>query len=85
MRFVGLRERVLGREEAFGGAAVPLSLRVFLEGVGDRNGAVAEVLAVHGFDGGVGGLEAGEVDEGETLRVSGFGVALDLVGKKINL
>jgi hypothetical protein len=55
--FVSLRERVLGHKETFCGAAVPLSLRVFLEGVGDGDGAVAEVLAVHGFDGGIGGLD----------------------------
>lgn len=54
-----------------------LSLAVLLEGVADGDGSVAEVLPVHGLDGGVGSLETGVVDERETLRVASFRIALD--------
>lgn len=77
MRSVGLGEGVLRGEKPLRCGAVAFALAVLLEGVADGDGSVAEVLPVHGFDGGIGGLEAGVVDESETLRVSSFGVALD--------
>ncbi len=80
---LGLGQRVLGGEEALGLGAVPLALRVFLEGEGDGDGPVAEVLAVHGLEGGVGCVEAGEVDEGEALRAIGLVVAHYL--RRLNL
>lgn len=57
---------------------MPLALGVLLEGVGHRDGPVAEVLAVHGLDGSVGGVKAGKVDEGVALGVPRVGVAHDL-------
>lgn len=47
-----------------------LTLRFLLESVGNGDGAVAEILAVHGIDSSVGGIEAGKVDECETFTVS---------------
>ena len=61
-----LREGVLGGEETLGRASVALALAVLLEGVRDGDGLVAQVLAVHGLDGRVGGLETGVVDEGKS-------------------
>lgn len=75
---VGLGEGVLRGQQSLCGRAVALSLGVLLEGVRHRDGPVAEVLAVHGLDGGVGGVEAGEVDEGVALGVARVGVAHDL-------
>ena len=78
VRSVGLRERILGGEEALGCGSVTLAFGVLLEGIGDGDSAVAEVLAVHGLDGRVGGVERGVVDEGEALRVAALDVSLDL-------
>lgn len=78
MRSVGLREWVLCGQESLGRGSVPLALGVLLECVGDGDGAVAQVLAVHGFDGRVRGFETGEVDEGEALRVARLRIALNL-------
>ena len=78
MRPVGLGERVLSGQQSLGGRAVTLPLAVFLEGVGDGDGPVAEVLSVHGLDGGVGRLETGVVDEGEALGIARVRIALDL-------
>lgn len=75
---VCLRERVLRCQQALGGRAVPLALGILLEGVGHGDGPVAEVLSIHGLDGGIGGIEAGEVDEGITLGVARVGVSHDL-------
>ena len=80
MRPVGLRERVLRSQQPLGGRAVPLALGVLLEGVGDCDGPVAEILAVHGLDGCVRGVKAGKVDEGVALGVARVGVAHDLGG-----
>lgn len=55
-----------------------LPFGVFLEGVGHGDGPVAEVLAVHGLDGGIRRVKAGEVDERVTLGVAGVGVSHDL-------
>ena len=41
---VSLGQRVLGGQETLGSGAVPLSLRVLLECVGNRNGSVAQIL-----------------------------------------
>lgn len=57
---------------------MPLSLGVLLERVRDRDGPVAQVLAIHGVHGGVGGLEAGKVDKGKALGVARLRVAHDL-------
>lgn len=70
MRPVRLGERILRCQESLCGRAVTFSFGVFLEGVRHRDGPVAEVLAVHGLDGGVRGIEAGEVDESVTLGVA---------------
>lgn len=78
MRPVSLGERVLCRQESLCGRAVSLSFRVLLEGVRHRDGPVAEVLAVHGLDGGIGRVEAGEIDESITLGVAGVGISHDL-------
>lgn len=78
MRPVCLGERVLCGEESLRGRAVSLSFRILFEGVRHRDGPVAEVLAVHGLDGGVGCVEAGEIDEGVTLGVAGVWVSHDL-------
>ena len=50
-------------EEPFGGCSVPFALAVLFEGVLDGDGFVHEELAVHGFDGGVGGFKVGVGDE----------------------
>lgn len=55
-----------------------LSFGILLEGVGHRDRPVTEVLAVHGFNGGVGRIKAGKVDESVTLGVAGVWVAHDL-------
>lgn len=78
MRPVCLRKRVLSRQESLGGRAVPLSFGVLLEGVGHRDGPVAKVLAVHGFDGGVGRVKAGEIDESIAFGVSCVRIPHDL-------
>jgi hypothetical protein len=57
---------------------VSFALGIFFECVRHRNGSVAQVLSVHRFDGGVRRLEAGEIDEGESLRVATLGVPHDL-------
>ena len=75
---VGLRERVLGGEEALGGRAVALALGVLLEGVGHGDRPVTQVLAVHGLNGGVRGVKAGEIDEGVALGVPCIRVPHDL-------
>ena len=62
---------------------MPLAFRVFFEGIRDCDCPVAQVLAVHGLDGGIGCLETCEVDESETFRVACVGVALDLKIKLI--
>lgn len=80
MGSVRLGERVLCGEETLRSGAVALTLAVLLEGVADGDGSVAEVLPVHGLDGGVGSLETGVVDERETLRVASFRIALDFGG-----
>ena len=73
MRSIGLGKRILRGEQTFGGAAVALALGVLLEGEGDGDAAIAEILAVHGFQGGVGGFEGRVVDEGEALDDGGGG------------
>jgi hypothetical protein len=78
MGLVCMGERILGRKKSFGSRSVTLALRVLFEGVRDGDRSVAEVLAVHRFDGGVRGFEAGEVDEGKTLRIASIWVALNL-------
>lgn len=55
-----------------------LSFGIFLEGVGHRDGPVAEILAVHGLDGGVRRIKAGEINESITLGVAGVRVSHDL-------
>jgi len=55
-----------------------LALRVLLKCVGDCDRPVAQVLAVHRLDGGVGCLEARVVNERESLGVACVRVALDL-------
>lgn len=77
---VCLGEGVLGGEKALRCGAMAFALAVLLEGVADGDGSVAEVLPVHGFDGGIGCLKAGVVDEREPLGVAGFGIALDFGG-----
>ena len=62
---------------------MPLAFRVFFEGIRDCDCPVAQVLAVHGLDGGIGCLKTCEVDESETFRVACVGVALDLKIKLI--
>lgn len=78
---VCLRERILGGEEPFGRGSVTLPLGVLLESVGDGDGPVAQVLSVHGLDGRVGCVEAGEIDEGESLRVARRGIPHNLKQK----
>ena len=68
MRAIGLGERVLRGEQAFGGAAVALALGVLLEGERDGNAPVAQVLPVHRLQRRVGRLERSVVDEGEALK-----------------
>lgn len=70
MGSVRVGQRVLCCQEALGGRAVALPLGVLLEGIRDGDGPVAQVLAVHGFDGGVRRLEAGKIDEGIALGVA---------------
>lgn len=57
---------------------MPLALGVFLEGVGHGDGAVAQVLPVHGLDGSIGSVERGEIDEGVALGVARVRVPHDL-------
>lgn len=77
-------EWILGSEESFGSRAVSLAFRVLLEGVRYRNGPVAQVLAVHGFDGCIGSFETGIVDERETFRVASGRVSHDLQVQSFN-
>jgi hypothetical protein len=63
---------------------VPLALAVLLECIRDGDGPVTQVLAIHGLDGSVGGLEAGVVNEGEALGVSSFRVYLYLGRRQYN-
>ena len=65
---LGLRQRILGGEEALGFRAVSFTFCVLLKSVGDGDRTVAQVLAIHGLEGCVRRLEAGEVDERKTLR-----------------
>lgn len=78
MRPVGLRKGILRGQESLSSRAVSFSFGVFLEGVGDCDGPVAKILAIHGLDGGVGSVEACEIDEGITLGVARVGVSHDL-------
>lgn len=55
-----------------------LALRVLLERVRNSDGSVAQVLAVHSFDGRVRRVETGKVDKGEPLRVTRSRVPHDL-------
>lgn len=55
-----------------------LALGVLLEGIRDSDWPIAEVLAVHGLDSSIRGIEAGEVDEGIALRVTRVWVSHDL-------
>lgn len=64
---ISLRQRILSSQKAFRGGAVPFSFAVLLEGVGNGNGPIAEVLPIHCFDRSVRSLEARVVDEGEAL------------------
>jgi hypothetical protein len=70
MGAVSLRERVLCGQETFSGRAVTFAFRVFFERVRDGDGAVAEVLTIHGFDGSVGCFKTGEVDESKAFGVA---------------
>lgn len=78
MRPVRLRQRVLCSQESLSSRAVPLSFGILLEGVGHSDGPVAKVLAVHGLDGGIRRIKAGEIDERVTLGVARVGVSHDL-------
>ena len=44
------------------------SCAVFFDGVGDVDGAIAEVLAIHGGDGCIGGFETVEAGVGRRLE-----------------
>ena len=57
---------------------MPLTLGVLLDRVGDRDGPVAEELAVHRGDGGIGRLKGVEGDKSEATRVARVRVAHDL-------
>lgn len=78
MRPVCLGKRVLRRQESLGSRAVPLAFGVLLEGIGHRDGPVAKVLAVHGLDGGVGRVKAGEINKSVALGVSRVRISHDL-------
>jgi len=51
VRSVSLRERVLGSQQSLCSRAVPLPLGVLLEGVGDGDRPVAQILAIHCLNG----------------------------------
>jgi hypothetical protein len=70
MGAVSLRERVLCGQETFSGRAVTFAFRVFFERVRDGDGAVTEILTIHGFDGSVGCFKTGEVDESKAFGVA---------------
>lgn len=55
-----------------------LSLDILLEGIGDGDGSVAEVLPVHRLDGSVRRLKAAKVDECKTFRVTRVWIPHDL-------
>ena len=78
MGTVRLTERILCRQQPFRCGSVALAFSILFKCVRNRDGAVAEILAVHGLDGRVRGLERGIVNEGESLGVSGLRVSLDL-------
>lgn len=78
MRPVRLGERVLGCQEALSSRAVSLPFGIFLERIRHSDGPVAEVLAVHRFNGCIRCIKAGEIDEGISLGVSGIWVTHDL-------
>lgn len=70
MRPVGLGKRILGSKKPLGSRTMPFTLGIFFECIRDRNRSVAQVLSVHGFNGGIRSLKAGEIDEGESFRVA---------------
>ena len=78
MRAVGLGKRILCRQQSFSGRTVALTLSILLKCVGDCDGAIAEILTIHRFDGGVGCFKAGVVDERESLRVACVRITLYL-------
>ena len=47
-----------------------LSLGLLLEGVGHRNGLVAQMLSVHGINGCIRGIEAGVLDERKSFGIA---------------
>lgn len=57
---------------------MPLAFGVLLEGVGNGDGSIAEILAIHGLDGRIRGIKAGKVNEGVALGVARVWVAHDL-------
>lgn len=59
-----------------------LALRVLLEGVGDSDGPVAEVLTMHCLNGCIARIETGIVDKGKALRVAGVWITHDLGGQQ---
>ena len=61
-----------------GRSAVPFSLGVLLESVGNGDGSVAQMLAVHRLHGRVRSVERGEVDESEPLAVARVRISHDL-------
>lgn len=75
---VSMGQWILGGEQTFGGRAVPFALRILFEGIRHGDGPIAEVLAVHGVHGRVGGLETSEIDKSEALGVARLWVAHNL-------
>lgn len=62
-----MRQWILGCQEPLGSRAVPLAFGILLEGIGDSDGPVAEILSIHGLDGSIRSIKAGEVNEGVAL------------------
>lgn len=75
---VCLGERVLCSQQSLCSRAMALSFRIFLEGVRHCDGPVAQILAIHGLNGGIRCIKAGEIDESVTLGVAGVWVSHDL-------
>lgn len=57
-----------------------LTLGVLLEGIGHRDGAVTEVLAIHGLNGCIRSIERRKINKGITFGVAGVRVPHDLGG-----
>ena len=54
-----------------------LSFRVLLEGIGDRDRSVAQVLTVHGLNRCIARIKTGKVDEGKAFRVASVRISHD--------